>query len=223
MKNLKIFIGYDSRQDLAYKVAEKSIKLYNQDIPIIPIVQTDLRLKNIYYRDSDSLASTEFTLTRFLTPYLSNYKGWSLFIDCDVLLLDDIQQLFNLRDSKYAVQVVKHDYKPKNSIKMDGKQQTQYPRKNWSSVMLFNNEHPAIAALTKEYVNNATPSDLHRFAWLKDEYIGNIPISWNWLVGWYVETATHKPKLLHYTDGGPWFAEYSDCLYSKEWKTIKDL
>lgn len=220
MTDLKIYIGYDSREDIAYKVAEASIKQYTKSIPIYSLKQHKLREEGLYYRPIDALASTEFTITRFLTPYLSKYEGWSLFVDCDVLLLEDITSLFALRDDKYAVQVVKHNYSPTNTIKMDGATQTVYPRKNWSSVILFNNSHPENKKLTIEYINTATPAQLHRFTWLEDSLIGKLPIEWNWLVGWYKETESITPKLLHYTEGGPWFSEYKDCEYSDKWQAV---
>lgn len=220
MNDLKIYIGYDSREDIAYRVAEASIRRYNTDIPICPIIQNQLRNSGTYYREVDTLASTEFTLTRFLTPYLSEYTGWSLFVDCDIVVLDDLYNLFELRQDKYAVQVVKHDYVPLNRVKMDGKQQALYPRKNWSSVMLFNNAHVANQALNATFVNTATPAQLHRLTWLTDDLIGDLPIEWNWLAGSYVETAQLAPKLIHYTEGGPWFEEYKNCEYSEYWYNI---
>jgi lipopolysaccharide biosynthesis glycosyltransferase len=222
MNDLKIYIGYDSREDIAYRVAEASIRQYNTNIEILPVIQSDLINQGIYYREPDTLASTEFTITRFLTPYLSDYKGWSLFVDCDIVLLDDIQKLFNLKDDQYAIQVVKHDYAPINHLKMDGKQQTIYPRKNWSSVMLFNNAHPANKELSINFVNSATPSQLHRLTWLSDDLIGDLSVEWNWLAGWYTETTQLKPKLIHYTEGGPWFEEYKDCEYSELWYNIRN-
>lgn len=216
----KIFIGYDTREKAAYDVAKKSILNFNSDYQIIPLVQTELRESGVYWRKTDLLASTEFTITRFLTPHLSNYKGWSIFIDCDVLLLTDIKELFELADSKYAVQVVKHDYKPSNKIKMDGKLQSVYPKKNWSSVILFNNEHPSNKKLNLNFINESAPSVLHRFEWLSENEIGEIPNEWNWLVGWYKETLENKPKLLHFTEGGPWFEEYKDCEYADLWNAI---
>ena len=163
----------------------------------------------------DENASTEFSLTRFLTPALSNFKGWSLYCDCDFLFLDDIQELFDLADSKYAAMVVKHDYKPKSNTKMDGQIQFPYPRKNWSSLILFNNEHPSHKFLD---VNGMTPAELHQFDWIADKDLGELPERWNWLVGYYDDLwAYDDPSALHYTDGGPWFEETKDCDYSDLW------
>ena len=149
-----------------------------------------------------------------------NFKGWALFCDCDILFLENVENLFNLADNKYAVMCVQHDYTPKEGLKMDGKQQTIYPRKNWSSLVLWNCEHPSNKIVTKEYVNDPeiTGKILHRFSWLKDDEIGSINHHWNWLVGWYEEPKDGKPLAIHYTEGGPWFKEYRDCEYSELWK-----
>ena len=217
---MKVFVGWDSREDIAYQVAKHTI-IENSSIPvdIQPLKQKDLRKAGIYTRPVDALASTEFTFTRFLIPELCNFKGWALFIDCDFVFLDDIKKLYDQRDDKYAVMCAQHDYTPKPGVKMDGQAQTQYPRKNWSSMMLINCEHPANAVVTKDFVNDEykTGAFLHRFSWLQDEQIGNISHEWNWLVGWYKEPEDGNPKALHYTEGGPWFDEYQDCEYAKEW------
>jgi lipopolysaccharide biosynthesis glycosyltransferase len=217
-----IYVGYDSREDIAYQVCKHSCR----DYPVIPIVQQQLRNQQLYWRDIDTLASTEFSITRFLVPHLNAFKGWALFVDCDTLFLTDPSGLFALADDRYAVMCVKHEYTPSSIIKMDGKNQHIYPRKNWSSVMLFNCSHPSNAKLTKELVNTATPQFLHRLSWLKDEEIGSLPISWNWLVDWYKEPKDGIPKLLHYTEGGPWFIEHATCEYANIWlaaaTSIKD-
>jgi lipopolysaccharide biosynthesis glycosyltransferase len=142
-----------------------------------------------------------------------------LFIDCDFLYKENIEKLFQLTDPRYAVMCAKHDYTPKEGTKMDGQQQYQYPRKNWSSMMLFNCEHPSNKELTKELVNDPDVDGkfLHRFSWLKDQEIGSIPYQWNWLVGWYNEPEDGRPKALHYTEGGPWFKEYERCEYAVDW------
>jgi len=214
---MKIYIGYDSREDDAYIVAEKSA-----GCDVTPLVQSDLRNQRIYTRPVDPLSSTEFSFTRFLVPYLNDYKGWALFVDCDVLFLDTPNKLFDLVDDKYAVMCVKHNYNPTSTTKMDGKVQHQYPRKNWSSVMLFNCSHPSNRILTPETVNSSSGSFLHQMKWLNDEEIGELPKQWNWLVGWYKEPDDGVPKLLHYTEGGPWFKGYENCEYSEVWYKWKD-
>jgi len=212
-----IYIGWDSREDIAYTVAKHSMEMMSRDVWVRPLVQHELRDEGIYTRTVDKLGSTEFTFTRFLVPYLNDYKGWALFTDCDVLALDDMNKLFELADDKYAVMCVKHDYTPSETMKMDGQQQTIYPRKNWSSVVLWNCAHPSNSVVTPELVNTESGMYMHRFMWLKDEEIGEIPYQWNYLVGWY---NSNDPKLVHYTEGGPWFEEYRNCEYSKEWKDI---
>jgi lipopolysaccharide biosynthesis glycosyltransferase len=220
IKPLKIFIGWDSREDIAYQVARQSI-LENTEssVEIIPIKQFRLRKSEIYTRKKDKLGSTEFTFTRFLVPYLADYKGWALFIDCDFLFLDDVQKLFDLADDNYALMCAKHEYAPTNQVKMDGQEQHIYPRKNWSSMMLINCEHPSNQILTPELINDSetTGQFLHRFQWLEDDQIGEISYEWNWLINWYHEPKSGKPKALHYTEGGPWFENYKDCEYATEW------
>ena len=214
----KIFVGYDTREDIAYQVCEHSIKRYNNDAEVIPLIQKDLRQSKIYWRELDKLASTEFTFTRFLIPHLMNYKGWALFCDSDIVFLEDVDNLFALADDSKAVMVVQHDYKPKPGMKMDGQVQTVYPRKNWSSMVLWNCEHPKNKILTPELLNDQSPKFLHRFSWLDDNEIGSLPHEYNWLVGWYKEPQDGKPKILHYTEGGPWFDGYRDCEYGDDWK-----
>lgn len=212
-----IYIGWDSREDIAYTVAKHSMEMMSRDVNVKPLKLHELRDDGIYTRSVDKLGSTEFTFTRFLVPYLNDYNGWALFTDCDVLALDDMNKLFELADDKYAVMCVKHDYTPSETMKMDGQQQTIYPRKNWSSVVLWNCAHPSNSVVTPELVNTESGMYMHRFMWLKDEEIGEIPYQWNYLVGWY---QSKDPKLVHYTEGGPWFEEYRSCEYSKEWKDI---
>ena len=220
----KIFIGYDSREDIAYKVCEDSIIETTKakfDIEIIPLNLKELRKEGHYYRRVDQLGSTEFTFSRFLVPYLSGFEGWALFIDCDFLFLHDVQELFKytINADNYAVLCAKHDYKPKKKIKMDHRRQSIYPRKNWSSCVLWNCSHPKNKILTREFVNDVdtTGQYLHRFSWLKDNEIGEISHEWNWLVGWYKSPKNGVPKALHYTEGGPWFKDYEKCDYAIDW------
>ena len=221
---LKIFIGWDKREDIAYQVCKRSI-LDTASVPveIIPLKLKELRKKEVYWRGEDKLASTEFTFSRFLLPELTGYNGWALFIDCDFVALTDIKKLFDQCNNQYALMCAQHDYQPKEGTKMDGKRQTVYPRKNWSSMMLINCSHPANKELTKELVNDVktTGKYLHRFSWLDDSLIGKISHEWNWLVGWYNEPNDGTPKLLHYTEGGPWFKEYYNCEYSNEYYRVE--
>lgn len=219
-KPLKIFIGWDSREDIAYQVAKYSIEdRASVPVEIIPLKQKLLRKEGLYTRAVDTMASTEFTFTRFLIPELMEFDGWALFIDCDFVALADVKLLFDQIDDKYAVMCAHHDYTPKETVKMDGQVQHMYPRKNWSSMMLVNCGHPSNQALTKELVNDPKIGGayLHRFSWLKDEEVGEISHEWNWLVGWYKEPEDGSPKFLHYTEGGPWFEKYATCEYNHEW------
>lgn len=218
-----IYVGWDSREDIAYQACKASIlKHTNKTINIVPIKQNVLRDNKLYNRSVDLLASTEFTLTRFLVPQLNNWNGWALYIDCDFIFLEDVQKLFDLAKDKYAVMCVQHDYAPTSKRKMDGQQQHIYPRKNWSSAILFNCSHPAHKQID---VNDETKDGkwFHRFGWLDDSEIGKISHEWNWLVGWYKEPADGNPKALHYTQGGPWLEEYKNCEYSKEFKKITKI
>ena len=172
-------------------------------------------LGHLYTRSRGPTESTEFSLTRFIVPALSGYRGWSIFMDCDMLCRTDIAELaaHAERAGDKAVLVCKHSYVPKTERKFIDQVQTKYPRKNWSSVMLFNNAR--CTALTPHYVNSASGLDLHRFAWADDSQIGELPLEWNWLVGEY----KHNPdaKIVHFTIGGPYFEEYRGCDYAEEW------
>ena len=218
--NKNIYIGYDTREDIAYQVSKFSILSKSQNISVNPLKLNELKDKKIYWRAEDKLGSTEFTFSRFLVPELNEFSGWALFCDCDILFLEDVNNLFNLANEKYAVMCVQHDYKPKEGVKMDGKAQTLYPRKNWSSLVLWNCSHPSNKAITKELINqpDTTGKYLHRFSWLKDEEIGSISHHWNWLVGWYKEPEDGSPRAIHYTEGGPWFENYRHCEYHQVWK-----
>jgi lipopolysaccharide biosynthesis glycosyltransferase len=211
---MKIFVGYDPKEDIAYQVCRYSISKHNPSTKVFPIIQQELKNLGLYYRDFDPLSSTEFSFTRFLVPHLSEHSGWSLFCDCDFVWLDDVQNLFNLCDDRYAVMVVKHDYVPKKLFKMDGKIQTLYPRKNWSSMVLWNCEHESNKKLSIKDINEKPGSYLHQFNWLIDDEIGEVPVEWNWLVGW---NGGSEPKAVHYTEGGPWFENYKDCEYNYIW------
>ena len=215
---LKVFVGYDTREDVAWQVCKHSLEARNKNVEVTPLKLTELREQGWYKRDTDKLGSTEFTFSRFLIPELTNFSGWALFCDCDFIFLEDVQKLFDLADDKYAVMCVHHDYKVKEEFKMDGQKQTIYPRKNWSSVMLFNCEHPSNKALTQDLVNSPEINGayLHRFSWLKDEEIGELDHTWNYLVGVYDDI--EKPKLIHYTEGGPWFENYRNCEFHELWK-----
>ena len=177
-------------------------------------------MKGFWTRPRGEFDSTDFSNSRFLTPFLSGYEGFSLFIDSDMLILGDIAEMANYcsvaAQYNQAVRVVKHKYEPKEETKFLGAIQTKYSMKNWSSVMLWNCGHEANKAVTPEFVNAASPMDLHRFTWLADEQIGELDVRWNWLVGEYAEPPADV-KNVHWTVGGPYFLEYQDVDFSAEW------
>jgi lipopolysaccharide biosynthesis glycosyltransferase len=220
----KIFVGYDSREDIAWQVARHSLLRHSSDeLHIIPLRQSALRELGLYTRPFDPMSSTEFSLTRFLTPFLAVQEGWVLFCDCDFLFTTDVCAVFQDLDPAKALYCVQHDYLPAHDIKMDGKQQTTYPRKNWSSFMLFNCSHPDVKALTPDVVNHATPAFLHRFEWIKnDEDIGALALDWNFLEGEYPKPDA-TPRVIHYTNGGPWFENWQKADFSELWLAERDL
>lgn len=218
MEKLRVYIGWDSREDIAYQVARQSL-LKHATIPVevVPIKLNELVDQGLYTREVDPLASTEFTYSRFLVPHLAGYKGWAVFVDCDFLFFGDVAELQAYMNPDLAVLCVQHDYTPKDELKMDGKVQTAYPRKNWSSFMLMNCDHPSTQALTPELVNRETGAYLHRMQWAKDDEIGALPTGWNWLEGWYDKPATGYPQAVHHTRGGPWFENWQHVDYAAEW------
>ena len=210
---LQVFIGYDPRESVAFYTLAHSI-FARSSIPLAVVPLMRRHLGHLYTRPRGPTESTEFSLTRFLVPALSGYHGWSLYMDCDMLCRTDIAGLVALTEhAAEAVLVCKHDYVPKTERKFLNQVQTRYARKNWSSLMLFNNER--CRALTPQYVNGASGLDLHRFAWLADEQIGAVSLEWNWLVGEYPHDA--RAKIVHFTRGGPYFDEYRECDYADEW------
>ena len=210
---INIFIGYDSKERVAYNVLSHSIiQNSTKPVAITPIALNNL--KDDFVRERNALSSTEFSFSRFMIPHLMNYQGWALFMDCDMLMFEDISKLWRMRDDSKAIQVCKHDYTPKESKKFLGQVQTKYEKKNWSSFMLMNCKK--CTTLTPDYVNKASGLELHQFKWLEgDHLIGDLPLEWNWLVGEY----EHKEDVnnVHYTKGGPWFDEYAKCDYSQDW------
>lgn len=231
---LKIYIGWDSREPIAYDVCEHSIKRRARGgIEIIPLKHKELRQLGILKRpvliESDTgnfrdlmdnrPISTEFTFTRFFVPHLSDYKGWAVFMDCDMIALEDLRGLLDLCNDKYAVIVRKHNHRPANTNKMDDREQYVYDRKNWSSFILFNCGHPSNKALTADYVNTASGRELHQFAWLKDSEIGELPAKYNWIEN-FSPPIEGKPAVIHYTEGGPWFIDKPQCqsvMYADDW------
>jgi len=196
-------------------------------IPIKGVVLDALRGHSLYTRPtsrrdgrlwddiSEAPMATEFAISRFLVPHLAS-DGWALFVDGDVLARKNMDRLFEHADPAKAVMVVKHQFSPPAGLKMDGQAQLPYARKNWSSVCLFNCDHPANKALTIADINNLPGRDLHRFCWLPDELIGQLDVKWNWLVG-HSDPAV-DPVIVHFTDGIPTMPGYENCAFADEWQ-----
>jgi len=213
---LDVYIGYDRQEIVAYHVLCQSILEHaSRPVRFTPV---DLAsLAPFWTREIVQQQSTEFSFSRFLTPWLSGYAGWSLFMDCDMLVRGDIAELFALADPRYAVMVCQHDYVPRDEVKFLNHAQAKYAKKNWSSVMLLNNAR--CVALTPEYVARASGLELHQFRWLPSEAeIGALPLEWNWLVGEY--HANPDARIAHFTRGGPYFADYADSDYAEEWRAM---
>lgn len=232
----QIYIGWDSRESIASEVAAHSIKRRTRSpISIKYLKHRELRQQGNFARPwlidantgnfSDLIDgkpfSTEFSHTRFLIPHLMDYKGWALFMDADMIFLNDVKDLIALCDDKYAVMCVKHLHQPKdNTVKMDGRLQLQYHRKNWSSFVLWNCSHPANKELTRERVNYIPGRDLHAFNWLHDHEIGGLPSTYNYISGVSPKLPIergNRPDVIHYTEGGPWFENCKEIPFSRWW------
>ena len=215
---LNVFVGWDPREDIAWEVCRHSIlsRTDPKQVSVTPLIQSDLRAQSLYTRNIDTKAATEFSLTRFLTPALAGHEGYAIFVDCDFLFLTDIRGVLDQIDPSKAVSVVKHDYQPTDTHKMDGCVQYAYPRKNWSSFIVFNCAHPGVRALTPSVVNSAKPAYLHRFSWINDNEIGELDKGWNYLEGWY-PSLYDKLNAIHYTLGGPWFEHKMNCNFADLW------
>lgn len=212
MTPIPIFVGYDPREAIAYHVCVNSI-IRHSSIPVA-IVPVALNLFRDY-SETHTDGSNHFIYTRFLVPYLMSFSGWAIFIDGDMIVRADIAELWNLRQQDKDVMVVKHDYQTKMSEKYLGAKNENYPRKNWSSVILWNCNSFPNRRLTPEFVQAATGAQLHRFTWLEDSRIGVLPPEWNWLPDEYGANA--NAKLLHYTLGTPCFHEFADTPQAEEW------
>lgn len=223
-----VFIGLDSEDT---KICESSLRRHSSiDLKVIHLSEKDLRAYGLLTRPqippyfgeifdilSDAPQSTDFAFARFFIPILMRGKGRALFCDGDFLFRSDTAELFALFDDRYAVQVVKHDHSPVETEKMAGRTQTQYRRKNWSSLILWNCEHPSHEALTLDVLNCWPGRKLHAFDWLKDEEIGSLPETWNWLEGY---SPPIDPKAVHYTRGTPGRLG-KDLPYSGEWYGVR--
>ena len=222
-QNMNVYVGYGPKESIAWHVMVQSLI----ETSSMPLSVHPVSLKNyskIFKRQCDPKQSNEFSFSRFMVPYLQNYSGTAIFMDCDMLLRSDISELFQKAESEpdKAVHVVKHDYVPKDEIKFLGQRQFAYPRKNWSSVVVWNCGHPSNKKLDLDFIHNGTGAELHRFTWLEDHEIGTLDINWNWLVGEYSsDLANSTVKNVHWTVGGPYFNEYSNVEFSDEWRSME--
>ena len=209
---IRVVIGFDQREAVAYHTFCQSIlEKASQPVSFTPLALNSLT----NYTETHTDGSNSFIYSRFLTAHLFDFEGWAIFADGDMLCRDDIAKLWALRDESKAVLVVKHDYKTKAKDKYLGNKNEDYPRKNWSSVMLFNCGHPANKILTPDFVAKQTGAFLHRFTWLSDDLVGELPMEWNWLATEYPDN--YQSSLVHYTLGTPCFKDYWTCEMSDEW------
>lgn len=217
MNTLNIYVGHDPREQVAFDLCKYSIERRSRlgNVNVHKLSSADIPEFN---RPREAHQATDFTYTRFLVPFLNNYKGWAMFVDCDFLFLQSPENIIleNPKLLNYPVSVCKHpQYTPNSDIKMDGISQAAMWRKNWCSLILFNCEHPANRVLTTDMVNTHNPGrDFHQLKWLNDNQIGSIPLNWNCLDDYY---HLDNPKAIHYTDGGPWFDNYKNTMYSEYW------
>lgn len=225
-------LGYDTKESEAYSVALHSLRQHQPGLQVNALHLPTLRDKGLYWRPtstkdgrlfddiSEAYMSTEHANSRFLTPILArSMTQWALFTDCDIIAKRPISEIMIQADPRFAVQVVKHAYAPKEGVKMDGQAQQLYARKNWSSVMLFNCHHPSNARLDVDLVNTRPGRDLHRFCWLQDDEIGDLTPDWNWLVGH--SDPEIQPSLIHYTEGLPSMPGYENCAYASDWRAVR--
>ena len=217
---MKIFIGYENEYPESFEVCAESIRRFNPNHEIIPLVKSELEEEGLYTREYQG-ESTDFAFTRFLVPFLSDYKGYALFCDGDFMWRCDPQEIEDYaKQSNYSpsVWVVKHPpFLTTPYKKMKGKANMSYPKKYWSSLMYFNNDK--CFSLTSDLVNSWSGKDLHEFAWASE--IGDLPAEYNAMVNYY---KFPEAKAVHFTDGGPWLDIHDDMLYSTEWlKIYKNL
>ena len=212
IEKIKIVIGFDQREAVAYHAfCQSIIEKATLPVEIIPLAKNTL--KN--YHESHTDNSNDFIYSRFLTPYLNNFEGWAIFADGDMICMDDIKKLWELREPSKALMVVKHNYQTKKNRKYLGNINENYPRKNWSSLILWNCSHPKHKILTPEFISNQSGKFLHRFAWLEDDEIGELNKKWNWLAIEYPENK--EAKLIHYTLGTPCFKDYKNTEMAEFW------
>lgn len=219
-KKVKLFIGHDSKQSSICDTCRLSIE-DNSDIEIETIHLNSLESNGLFWRQQAE-GSTDFAFTRFLTPYLKGFYGYAIFCDSDFIWASDPLELLDIIDSMKAVSVVKHNIQQSQikPLKMDGQKQSWYPRKNWSSLMVFNCDHPFTKRLTPQVVSESPAGYLHEFKWCDDKSIGSIPHTYNYLVGYYNDNP--NPKVVHFTDGGPWHPGYENVEFADRWNFYKN-
>jgi len=212
INKLTLVIGFDQREAVAYHNFCQSV-LEKTSVPVqfIPLAKDSL----YFYKETHTDGSNRFIYSRFLTPYVCGFEGFAVFADGDMICNTDIAELQTLFDPTKAVQVVKHDYKTKRSVKYLSHKNENYPRKNWSSLVVFNCAHPANRVLTPEFIQSKDGSYLHRFSWLDDADIGELPLEWNYLAIEYAPDP--NAKLIHYTLGTPCFEEFKSTEMSDIW------
>ena len=214
-EKINIVVGFDQREAIAYHTFTQSVIEKSS----IPVFFTPLAVNTLKdYKETHKDRSNDFIYSRFLTPYLNNFTGWAIFADGDMVCQSDIKELWDLRDESKALLVVKHNYQTKKSIKYLGNINENYPRKNWSSLILWNCAHPKHRMLTPEFIANQSGKFLHRFSWLEDHDIGELPVEWNWLAVEYPFNT--KAKIIHYTLGTPCFKDYRDTDMSDNWFNV---
>jgi len=213
---IPIVVGFDQREAVAYHTFAQSV-LEKSSLPVLflPLSMNTLR----GYKETHNDKSNDFVYSRFLTPYLHNFEGWAIFADGDMVCQSDIKELWDLRDETKALQVVMHDYKTKFNQKYLGNTNENYPRKNWSSLILWNCSHPKHKILTPDFISSQTGKYLHRFSWLDDKEIGELPIDWNWLAIEYPNNP--RAKIIHYTLGTPCFRDYRNTEMAGAWHEIQ--
>jgi lipopolysaccharide biosynthesis glycosyltransferase len=212
LNKINLIVGFDQREAVAYHVfCQTIIDRATMPVQFLPLAENTLN----EYKEVHTDGSNKFIYSRFLTPYLMNYSGWAIFADGDMVCQADISELWSLRDETKAVQVVKHNYTTKAAKKYLGNKNEDYPKKNWSSLILWNCSHSENAILTPEFIQSQPGSFLHRFSWLEDSLIGGLDAEWNWLAIEYPENP--NAKLIHYTLGTPCFKDYAQAPMSDSW------
>jgi lipopolysaccharide biosynthesis glycosyltransferase len=214
-EKINIVVGFDQREAVAYHAFTQSVIEKSS----IPISFMPLAINTLYeYKETHNDRSNDFVYSRFLTPFLNDFRGWAIFADGDMICQADIKELWDLRDDTKAVLVVKHNYQTKSFKKYLGNINENYPKKNWSSLILWNCGHPKHKILTPQFISNQSGQYLHRFSWLNEDEIGELPKEWNWLAIEYPENP--NAKLIHYTLGTPCFNEYKDTSMADHWHRI---